>query len=669
MDESTNLNETKAEPESDAIVDTPDEAATEPKAINNTSGQDTADGTAVDTPESNADERAEQTTADDNHNADLSEEDKELFTEFGEVISEAIVDALKEVYGEEAADSLCTDIAQEARDSEQPIQEIISEKVAELAGIDLEARVDTPSMDIEPPAEPEISRYESLKERYDSDKDKYLFRNTFVVLDRLELNIEAYKTGEDGDKGRPVSGGDIAMNIIELTRSNVWESMVEIAVRTYFDEHFPAKVDTGTTVEEKPDIEAEPPKVDRPDLVRDTSGTVRDDGLVYGRNVDLKELGIDSKNPLAGHYMGVDMTKAPDPKMSDISMDVWKTGRGVTDTVTINGEASTLCIPDIRLVEFNDDHYLVDPFGKVVASDVDPTEKEPTSYFRSLDISSFRYNAPMVEAAAQGKGITVEEYKELVSDKVKADFTERTLAGFDAHADYLKEQIPDIRGTIEAYTERIEALSAKEEELKAGIERIDSLPSESITPKDVNTRESYEKNLGDIVEAKEKLASAVEKMETRAEKLEATIEGYAQAKAVCSSGATDVDSSLAVVLRADMDAGTADMETSREQDAQTAPGYADTQVIADTEKTDAQVLPDIEDADIDVELPPSPFDEEFIEEAQGYPSDMELYRDEILGPDEDYIAADMDAYKPLPYDGPAPMTEDDWKSAQLEHFR
>ncbi|MCQ5146747.1 hypothetical protein, partial [Enterocloster bolteae] len=83
------------------------------------------------------------------------------------------------------------------------------------------------------------------------------------------------------------------MNIIELTRSNVWESMMEIAVRAYFDERFPAKVDTGTTVEEKPDVEAEPPKVDRPDLVRDMSGAVRDDGLVYERNVDLKELGID----------------------------------------------------------------------------------------------------------------------------------------------------------------------------------------------------------------------------------------------------------------------------------------------------------------------------------------------------------------------------------------
>ena len=555
-----------------------------------------------------------------------------------------------------------------------------------------------------------------------------------MVLERLELNIEAYKTGEDGDKGRPVSGGDIAMNIIELTRSNVWESMVEIAVRTYFDEHFPAKVDTGTTVEEKLDIEAEPPKVDRPDLVRDASGTVRDDGLVYGRNVDLKELGIDSKNPLAGHYMGVDMTKAPDPKMSDISMDVWKTGRGVTDTVTIDGEASTLRIPDIRLVEFNDDHYLVDPFGKVVASDVDPTEKEPTNYFRSLDISSFRYNTPMVEAAAQGKGITVEEYKELVSDKVKADFTERTLAGFDAHAAYLKDQIPDIKGTIEAYTEKIEALSAKEEELKAGIERIDSLPAESMTPKDVSTRESYEKNLVDIVEAKEQLASAVEKMDARAEKLEATIEGYSQAKAVCSSGATDVDSSLAVVLRADMDAGgrtgnedyglsvediekissalssleagapddvevkpedleanpdsqednvgtqedkpldldtgAADMESSREPDAQTAQADTDAQVIADTEKIDTQTEPDIEDEDIGIELPPSPFDEEIIEEAQGYPYvDIDTYQDEVLGPDEDYISADMDAYKPLPYDGPTPVTEEDWKSAQLEHIQ
>ena len=140
MDESTNLNETKAEPESDAIADMPDET----------------------TIEHTADEGAEQTTADDNHDADLPEEDKELFTEFGEVISEAIVDALKEVYGEEAADKLCAGIAQEARDSEQPIQEIISEKVAEIAGIDLEARVDTPSMDIEPPAEPEIAEHRGL---------------------------------------------------------------------------------------------------------------------------------------------------------------------------------------------------------------------------------------------------------------------------------------------------------------------------------------------------------------------------------------------------------------------------------------------------------------------------------------------------------------------------
>ena len=89
MDELTNLNEIKAEPESNAIVDTPDEAAIEP----------------------NADERAEQTTVDDNRDADLPEEDKELFTEFGEVISEAIVDALKEVYGEEVTDELCTGIA------------------------------------------------------------------------------------------------------------------------------------------------------------------------------------------------------------------------------------------------------------------------------------------------------------------------------------------------------------------------------------------------------------------------------------------------------------------------------------------------------------------------------------------------------------------------------
>ncbi|MCQ5145148.1 hypothetical protein [Enterocloster bolteae] len=655
--------------------------------------------------------------------ADISEEDKELITEFGEIISEAIVDALKEVYGDEKADELCTAIAQEARDSEQPIQDIIGEKVAELAGVDLnEAQVDTPDRDFEPPAEPEKSRYELLKERYDADKDKYLFRNTFVVLERLELNIEAYRTGEDGDKGRPVSGGDIAMNIIELTRSNVWESMMEIAVRTYFDERFPAKVDTGTTVEEKPDVEAEPPKVDRPDLVRDMSGAVRDDGLVYERNVDLKELGIDTKNPLAGHYMGVDMTQAPDPKMSDISMDVWKTGRGTTDTVTIGGEATTLRIPDIRMVEFNDDRYLVDPFGKVVYSDADPTEKEPTSYFRSLDISTYRYNTPMVEAAAQGKGITVEEYKDLISEKVKADFTERTLAGFDKHAAYLKDQIPDIKGTIEAYTEKIETLSAKESELKTGIERISSLPAESISPKDVSTKEEYEKKLGDISEAKEKLSSAVEKMEARADKLESTIEGYSQAKAVCSSGATDVDSSFAVVLRADMEAGgrtgnedyglskedlekisdvlssldskvdveneTDDVEkgpkdtgTDTSADVETPEG-ADDKATSDTpdasQEIEAQETPDTQEADVavedtrDMDAEPSPasIEADGTDQEQYYPYiDIEDYKDEILGPGEDYIPGDMAAYRPSPYDGPVPVTEDEWKTAQLEHFR
>lgn len=504
------------------------------------------------------------------------------------------------------------------------------------------------------------------------------------------------------------------MNIIELTRSNVWESMMKIAVRTYFDEKFPAKVDIGTTVEEKADIENEPPKVDRPDLIRDMSGTVRDDGLVYERNVDLKELGIDTKNPLAGHYMGVDITQAPDPKMSDISIDVWRTGRGTTDTVTIDGEARTLRIPDIRLVEFNDNRYLVDPFGKVVASDADPTEKEPPNYFRSLDISTYRFNAPMVEAAAQGKGISVDEYKELVTDKVKADFTERTLAGFDKHAAYLKDQIPDIKGTIEAYTEKIETLSAKENELKIEIERISSLPAESTSPKDVSAKEEYEKKLEDISEAKEKLSSAVEKMEARVDKLETTIEGYAEAKAICASGATDAGSSFAVVVKADMEAGgrtgNEDYGLSRENlekisdvlssleaddkddvdnessdiekgplntdaadtvsqpepeaqatsDGQDMPQEMEARPEPDAREVEPQTMPDVQEADIEAadaktDSSPTVIEADGADHEQHYAyTDIEDYKDEILGPNEDYIPGDMDAYRPAPYDGPAP---------------
>lgn len=190
----------------------------------------------------------------------VPDEDKAFISDFGGLISDTIVEALTELYGKDQAGQICSEIAQEARDSDTPIQDIIAERVSELSGIDLpDTGVDIPSLDDALP-DTLISRYEELKDRYDADKDKYLFRNTFVVLERLELNIEAYKTGEDGDKGRPVSGGDIAMNIIELTRSNVWDSMLEIAVRNYFDEHYPAKVEAGTTVEETADME--PPQKD-----------------------------------------------------------------------------------------------------------------------------------------------------------------------------------------------------------------------------------------------------------------------------------------------------------------------------------------------------------------------------------------------------------------------
>ena len=342
--------------------------------------------------------------------------------ELGEIIGERIKEALTEILGDRDGERICREIAEEARSTDRSIQDIIADKVSAFADLqpqDIERFI----VRDEDRQEPTESRYDALKARYDEVKDKNLFRNTFVLLDRLELNIEAYRTGMPGDKGKPVSGGEIAMNIIELTRSNIWESMLEIAVRSYFDEKYPAKVDTGTTVEEHKGTDKATVN-DRPDLIRDMSGTVRDDGLVSGRGVDLEQLGIDKRNPSAGQYMGVDMTKTPDTR--DLSLSVWRSGRDLTDTVTVSGQAERLFLPDIRLVEFNHDHYLVDPFGRVLANDMDAaTGKDTPSYFRSLDISTYRSNVPKVEAAAAGKGISVEDYKAQITESVKAGFVER----------------------------------------------------------------------------------------------------------------------------------------------------------------------------------------------------------------------------------------------------
>ena len=572
--------------------------------------------------------------------------------EFGEIIGERIVEALTEILGDRDAERICMEIAEEARSTDRSIQDIIADKVSTFADLQPEDIERFIVRDTEQ-REPSESRYDALKARYDEVKDKYLFRNTFVLLDRLELNIEAYKTGMPGDKGKPVSGGEIAMNIIELTRSNIWESMLEIAVRSYFDQKYPAKVDAGTTVEEQRGADTSVAR-DRPDLVRDMSGAVRDDGLVTGRGVDLEQLGIDKRNPAAGQYMGVDMTKAPDNR--DLSLEVWRSGRDIPDTVTINGQAERLFIPDVRLVEFNHDHYLVDPFGRVMASDVDPAVgKDTPSYFRSLDISAYRSNEPKVEAAAAGKGISVDAYKEQVTESVKGSFVERLADGFEKHTEYLQSILPDIRGTVEAYQEKIEQLSAAVLSL--------SLPVPSSIP-----------------------LLSVGKMETRMEQIESTIDGYSKARMVAASDKVDVDAAFATVLRAEMDAvgktGNEDYGISSD----------DLNQISETLAALDETEPDPVDTGVEPPAPEDIIDEEDAAAAAenlndtadnspqpdavsvetgnaGLPAVENLVEDVEYHEDATDREASIDNYVPAPYDCPAPATAEEWQDAQLERIR
>lgn len=602
--------------------------------------------------------------------------------EFGEIIGERIVEALTEILGDRDAERICMEIAEEARSTDRSIQDIIADKVSTFADLQPEDIERFIVRDTEQ-REPSESRYDALKARYDEVKDKYLFRNTFVLLDRLELNIEAYKTGMPGDKGKPVSGGEIAMNIIELTRSNIWESMLEIAVRSYFDQKYPAKVDAGTTVEEQRGADTSVAR-DRPDLVRDMSGAVRDDGLVTGRGVDLEQLGIDKRNPAAGQYMGVDMTKAPDNR--DLSLEVWRSGRDIPDTVTINGQAERLFIPDVRLVEFNHDHYLVDPFGRVMASDVDPAVgKDTPSYFRSLDISAYRSNEPKVEAAAAGKGISVDAYKEQVTESVKGSFVERLADGFEKHTEYLQSILPDIRGTVEAYQEKIEQLSAAETELRAKAAP-DTGSGQTVTAEPVQLDADTAQKLESIAAAKEKLSAAIEKMETRMEQIESTIDGYSKARMVAASDKVDVDAAFATVLRAEMDAvgktGNEDYGISSDDLNQI------TETLAALDETE----PDPVDTGVEPPAPEDIIDEEDAAAAAenlndtadnspqpdavsvetgnaGLPAVENLVEDVEYHEDATDREASIDNYVPAPYDCPAPATAEEWQDAQLERIR
>lgn len=401
--------------------------------------------------------------------------------------------------------------------------------------------------------EPQQSDYDKAKAAFEKVDGKLTYNNTFLCLDRLKLDIEAYKTGQDGHNGKPVSGGDIYTDVVRFLNSDGFvESFIEMAIRDYLDTKYPPHdgQDVATEQRHEADIDyGQEATNGRGDVahewespsVTDDSGRFRDDGYIAKDNdnagvtkEEVRQFG--GTNPGFGRFWGADLTAETRFTPSDMSMTVRDCGKRSTDSAVIGGKEERLFIPPMRLVEidngaFKPSFYLIDPFGQTLASNVDIQTDIDKPHFKSLDISSGRGGAARVEAMAQSKGMSVESYKDSVIAKAKLDYVSRGLDFIARHEVYLKDN--DVAGELRFQIDQAksEFYFLKDQALQSGIDIHADRDSVSFsdTPKQELTADQ-ERLYGYVKAAEEK----VERMETRLDQIEKTSEMYTEAKALCA---------------------------------------------------------------------------------------------------------------------------------------
>lgn len=395
--------------------------------------------------------------------------------------------------------------------------------------------------------------YEKAKTDYDAIKTKYNFRNFFVCAQRLSLNIEAYKTGMPGDRGQKVSGGDIAMNVLELFRTNIFSSVMEVVIRDYFDRHFPATNDNPKDVEKEPNVHVI--GADRSDVARDASHTIFDNGYIER---DDKSKGVDrgtEQNPGFGRYMGADLTRDTRQDDRNIGVTVRNCGKGFQDSFVSNGNLETVRIPPIRMVEVQGNHYLIDPFGKTLYSDVttdtkdiDLHEKETHPYMRDFDISAGTKNEARIESLAQSKGMSVENYKDLISSKCMSDYVNNGLSFFEKHDAYLdKRVLVDLKEDILYTKDKIAFLDGVQADKSAELDK-----TIAQSPNDTDRINQLKSEISACKAGAADLETKLSAMEARLDKIQETRNLYMFANGLAQDDKFDTYTKFSAVASGEM---------------------------------------------------------------------------------------------------------------------
>ena len=458
-----------------------------------------------------------------------------------------VVSALCDTLGEDTLKTIFEEIRE---DGDEGFGERLAERLEEYLEPEREVPVAT---EIQPVEETDSlradisQRLEEMRSHYKEVQETHLSRNIFVSWEKLRVDMAARQAGEVGADGkRMVSGGTIAGDIMGIIRGNIFETLIETAVRGILDSIFPAELRDPVTVEETAGRKIEAAVAGEmiiPEL-SDAYGMLDNGILEKGTEVlDSDTVNtIRMSNPLYGQHFGFDMTENG---WHTGSMTIYRNEYPQRVDVVDSGTVKTISIPSIRMVELYGNLYHVSPFGKILNSDINniKTELPIGSSVSQLDVSRGK-NAELFEKLAENEGVSLEQLKEQYTVAAEDKFVSRVENNMEAHSVYLRDSaIPETREIADSYRRDLLILDSRETVLSRELIEVKNGEQQSIF---IDREKVIQEKIDEIHLLKGELEKGIASCEERMERLESTLERYDECKQeLAEKGADSYDRYMA----------------------------------------------------------------------------------------------------------------------------
>lgn len=313
--------------------------------------------------------------------------------------------------------------------------------------------------------------YDVAKNRFENIKDKYHFQNSFVIYSRIAMNVKAYRAGMHGATGKYIAGGQIAIDIYQLLRSNPVNALFEIAFRFVIDAIFPvreAQVDVSekdALADSKPTENSHHENVDQQDKPDSTileNGTIAQ-GVDRKTYTDEVKVARDNGSTTAGYVAGVDVSKEP---RTVKGVDIWRSGKPDEVAVVVNGRAETISIEKERVACIGGNYYLVGPdgFGRVTAVNSPATlidaDDKGRCYIKQCDTFSSKEMSEKIEAYAKQQGVSKEDAVASFVSRSEAAYISATKGNIEKTISSLSNSIDGKKETVAGYKEQLEKIKA-----------------------------------------------------------------------------------------------------------------------------------------------------------------------------------------------------------------